>query len=283
VREGLADKAAAAMPVQFAAHVGTTAPTIPTGQPGRAAGHSPQECGPGNAGEGQSYAATNSQSDRKGPPTGLSAGDPPASDSAGSQHPADWDGTVGDCGGNTRLDVIKRQISEALKNKRAIALVGGAADDSTNGPVAQIKKDMEKKYPGVQIQYFTHDQGEELAQWLREQGQVYGSNNVAVIGHSWGGDTAATVVAHGVNVGALVTIDPVSNFPPDLGDVKANARNWININANPDRAKRAAEGSGPGNWIAGLGGAWNDDPKDYADHHYNANINHAGVWELLPP
>jgi pimeloyl-ACP methyl ester carboxylesterase len=181
------------------------------------------------------------------------------------------------------LDVIKRQISEALKNKRAIALVGGAADDSTNGPVAQIKKDMEKKYPGVQIQYFTHDQGEELAQWLREQGQVYGSNNVAVIGHSWGGDTAATVVAHGVNVGALVTIDPVSNFPPDLGDVKANARNWININANPDRAKRAAEGSGPGNWIAGLGGAWNDDPKDYADHHYNANINHAGVWELLPP
>ncbi len=101
--------------------------------------------------------------------------------------------------------------------------------------------------------------------------------------HSWGGDTAATVVAHGAKVGALITIDPVSHFPPDLGDVKANTKNWININANPNQAKKEGEGNGPGNLIAGLGGAWNDDPKDYATHHYNANINHGGVREILPP
>ena len=41
VREGLADKAAAAMPMQFAAHVGTTAATVSTGQTGRAAAEKP--------------------------------------------------------------------------------------------------------------------------------------------------------------------------------------------------------------------------------------------------
>ena len=80
VREELADKAAAALPVQFAAPVGTIAPTVGTGQTAVAAGDRPQGRGPGNADEGQSRAATNSQSDNKGPSTGLSAaGDPPSS------------------------------------------------------------------------------------------------------------------------------------------------------------------------------------------------------------
>ena len=68
-----------------------------------------------------------------------------------------------------------------------------------------------------------------------------------------------------------------------MRDVKANARNWTNINANPDNFKRTEEDGGIGNWIAGLGGAWNDDPKDYADRHYHANINHADIWGLFLP
>ena len=54
VREGLADKAAAAMPMQFGAHVGTTAATVSTGQTGMAAGDRPRGCGLGSVGEGQS-------------------------------------------------------------------------------------------------------------------------------------------------------------------------------------------------------------------------------------
>jgi hypothetical protein len=59
VRERLADKAAAAMPAQFAAPVGTTAAVVGTGQTGLAAGNSPQGRGSGSAGEGQSRTPAN--------------------------------------------------------------------------------------------------------------------------------------------------------------------------------------------------------------------------------
>jgi hypothetical protein len=59
VREGLADRAAAAMPAQFAAPVGTTAATVGTGQTGMAAGDAPQGRGQKNSGEGQSRAPAN--------------------------------------------------------------------------------------------------------------------------------------------------------------------------------------------------------------------------------
>ena len=206
------------------------------------------------------------------PLSGLAAGDAPGS--------SDLDGTHGDYGDNTKLEVIKKQIYEALKGKKAIAIVGGAGDKWFSESILQFLKDIKNKYPGAKVEYFTHDQDDELKKWLNEQGKTYGSDSVGLIGHSWGGDTAATVVAHGAKVGALITIDPVSHFPPNLEDVKANTKNWINVNANPDKVDRAQE-SGPGNIIAGLGGAWNDDPKGYADHHYNANINHADAWKVL--
>jgi len=56
VRERLADKAAAAMPAQFAAPVGTTAAVVGTGQTGLAAGDRPQGRGPGGTGQERSQA-----------------------------------------------------------------------------------------------------------------------------------------------------------------------------------------------------------------------------------
>jgi hypothetical protein len=59
VRERLADKAAAAMPVQFAAPVGTTAAVVGTGQTGLAAGDRPRGSGRENSGGGQSPVSAN--------------------------------------------------------------------------------------------------------------------------------------------------------------------------------------------------------------------------------
>jgi len=300
VRERLADKAAAAMPAQFAAPVGTTAAVVGTGQTGLAAGDRPRDSGRENSGGGQSRAATNSQSDSKGPSTGLSAGDPPTSGSAGSQHPADWDGTSGQYGDNTRLEAIRQQIYEALKNKKAIAIVGGAGDHWLSQIMEKVTRDMQRQNPGIEIEYFTNDHGEELKKWLEKRGQTYGSDNIAVIGHSWGGGTAMSVLGRGrgVKVGALITIDPVPHdnpIPPDrrrrdsgplppldLGKVRENSGgNWINVNANPDQATRAA-GIGFDNVIAGLGEAYNRGIESYADHYFNANINHGDAGTLLP-
>ena len=277
VRERLADKAAAAMPVQFAAPVGTTAAVVGTGQTGLAAGDSPQGRGSGSAGEGQSRASAGSQ-----------------------QHPADWDGTSGRYGDNTRLEVIRQQIYEALKNKKAIAIVGGAGDHWFSHIIENITSKMQEFNRDIKIKYFTNDQGSDLKEWLEKQGQTYGSDNVAVIGHSWGGGTAMSVLGRGrgVKVGALITIDPVPHdnpIPPDrrrrdsgplppldLGKVRENSGgNWINVNANPDQATRAA-GIGFDNVIAGLGEAYNRGIESYADHYFNANINHGDAGTLLP-
>ena len=246
-----------------------------------AAGDSPQGRGLGSSGEGQSRA-----------PTGSPQG--------GQQHPTDWDGTSGRYGDNTRLEAIRQQIYEALKNKKAIALVGGAGDEWISRIIEEIAKRMQDLNRGIEIKYFTNDQGDELKEWLEKQGQTCGSDNVAVIGHSWGGGTAMSVLGRGrgVKVGALITIDPVPHdnpIPPDrrrrdsgplpaldLGKVRENSGgNWINVNANPDEAKRAA-GIGFDNVIAGLGEAYNRGIEGYADHYFNANINHGDAGTLLP-
>ncbi len=225
--------------------------------------------------------------------TGLSGGDHPQGDSfrkprngqsqapADSPHPLGWDGTHGDSGDNIDLGIIRQQIYEALKNKKAIAIVGGAGDKTLGHVMEDVYRDMQRNNKGINIQYFTSDQDKELKAWLEKQGQTYGSDNIAVVGHSWGGDTAAKVVANGTKVGALITIDPVSHFRPERRDVRANTNNWINVNANPNEAKRATDFMSS-NLIAGMGGAWNSWPLGYANYHFNANINHAGAAEVIP-
>lgn len=81
-------------------------------------------------------------------------------------------------------------------------------------------------------------------------------------------------------MGTLVTLDPVSLGTPNYDKVTANSGTWINVNANPDEAKRCAE-SGWGNAAAGFGSSWDDAPKGRVTQHYNANINQAGIYNLL--
>jgi hypothetical protein len=54
--------------------------------------------------------------------------------------------------------------------------------------------------------------------------------------------------------------DPVGYIRPDLADVAKYAKNWVNINA---------QGGGItfGNFVAGIGRAWNDAPFGYANQH----------------
>lgn len=146
----------------------------------------------------------------------------------------------------------------------------------------RINDDVIKKYPNANVEYFTSDEESRLKSWLEEQAGLPGSNAdaVAVIGHSWGGDTAATVVAHGRKVGSLITIDPVSEFSPDLNKVRENSTVWINVNGNPTKEKREEPGL-HGNFWADTFGKWKGDPDGIAHHHYNANVNHGEIRELI--
>jgi len=95
--------------------------------------------------------------------------------------------------------------------------------------------------------------------------------NIRVIGHSYGGDTAATVVSRGHHVDVLVTVDPVGLSRPSLDVVAANSGLWINIDS-------AGGGFSQANIIAYLGGAWDNAPSRYSNRHYRVKLDHADVW-----
>lgn len=188
------------------------------------------------------------------------------------------DDTSGRYGDNAEIAYIRGKIETALAGKSAIARAGGAMDRTMDGPMISMLPYFKPLHPRADVQYFDHADAQGIRDAIARAG---GAANVALVGHSYGGDTAAQVVADGAQVGALVTLDPVSHNPPSFQAVRANAGGvWINVNANPDRSRRAAE-SNMGNFVAGMGGAWDEDPRGSADQYYNANVNHAEIHELM--
>ena len=120
--------------------------------------------------------------------------------------------------------------------------------------------------PGQGAVYFQWDQKEGLATWIdQNKGQV------EVVGHSYGGDTAASVVANGHFVVSLVTIDPVSWIRPDFSAVVGNVGAWTNYNSTSGQFTFA-------NFIAFVGGAWGSGPRDFANRHTDVNnYDHADI------
>ena len=145
------------------------------------------------------------------------------------------------------------------------AFVGGFFDYWTHGPVYDQYLEYIRLNPGAGAAYFTWDQGGALASWIDANGGA-----VSVIGHSYGGDTAASVVAAGHGVNSLTTVDPVGWTRPSYSAVAANSGSWTNLNA-------VGGGWSTPNIIAGIGGAWNSGPSGYATIFRNINQDHAGV------
>jgi len=110
--------------------------------------------------------------------------------------------------------------------------------------------------------YFQWYESDALAQWIDANG-----GNVNVIGHSYGGDMAAEVVAAGHAVNALRTVDPVGWARSNYAYVAANSDSWVNYVA-------AGGGVNWPNFVAGIGGAWNSVP--HADN-FLVNADHVGV------
>ena len=135
----------------------------------------------------------------------------------------------------------------AKQGEGGTAFVGGFFDYWTKGDVWRAYYvHIKAGHAGA---YFTWDQSTDLAGWIEKYGP-----DVVVIGHSWGADTAAHVVASGHTVNELRTVDPVGWARPDFAAVARHARSWINYNATGGR------GTWP-NFVAGIGGAWNNAPS----------------------
>lgn len=168
--------------------------------------------------------------------------------------------------------VEAREVRPLALKTRHIALVGGFFDRTVGrivwGAYNEMKDVALSIGSGLEVRYFTFDQGKELAEWIRERG-----GDVTVIGHSYGADTAASVVTRpGNRVKTLITLDPVGRtFRPDFGAVRANAGEWFNYNAVGGSSFRFP------NFVAGVGGAWNEGPLGHATVFQNVSLDHAAI------
>ena len=135
---------------------------------------------------------------------------------------------------------------------RKTAFVGGLWDDKN-----KFVKFMYQSYGTEKDVYFEHHQKKQLATWIDENNSTF---FITVIGHSYGGNSAARVVASGHPVDILVTVDPVGRFKPDFIKVTKFSGNWLNF---------VATGGGLylNNIVARLGGWYGHKPKGYADQH----------------
>jgi pimeloyl-ACP methyl ester carboxylesterase len=99
---------------------------------------------------------------------------------------------------------------------------------------------------------------------------------INLIGHSYGGDTAADIVEILPNrIHTLITIDPVSriNFP-DYTLIRRNSSLRINVNAVSPVLSN-------GDIAAFFGGSWNDSSKDYSNIHIRAPFTHKQFEEMM--
>ncbi len=104
---------------------------------------------------------------------------------------------------------------------------------------------------------------------------------INLIGHSYGGDTAADIVLDNPGrINLLITVDPVSLFQPDFEKVRKSVRKWININATGERNDRGERRTTGGDLAAGFGRAWNNGPKDYS-YFITALFSHESFDSML--
>lgn len=156
-----------------------------------------------------------------------------------------------------------------------VAFVGGAGDETMSQNVENEYKAFAAKNPNARVAYFTWDQSEDLADWIKSS-----NGEVAIYAHSYGADTAAAVVSSGVQVQMLVTVDPVSRFGvgsifgPSYESVRGNTSQWINVYSTSHQAT-------VGNIISGAGGAWGVSPGNVPHHSIPANDNHEDFSEML--
>ncbi len=154
----------------------------------------------------------------------------------------------------------------------------GGAHDSNSGIVQGYAASFSKNNPGRNALYFSHGQLNKILAAIKKAKCDNPNDPINLVGHSWGGDTAADIAAmlmsSGNLVDLLVTVDPVSRSQPNLSDTTFGARNWMNINAAPS----STNGS---DFIAFLGGKWGNSPAGFADTHFSVNTNHANFRAMM--
>ncbi len=114
--------------------------------------------------------------------------------------------------------------------------VGGGGDDWFSHIVETYHADYARMNPDFACRYFSWTEGDAIRKLLN--GEAKGGH-VALVGHSYGGDTAFWVLKDTPNVDLLVSIDPVGRFQRSWTAIRADAAVWLNVRAEPSSANRS--------------------------------------------
>ncbi|PIR34223.1 MAG: hypothetical protein COV36_01160, partial [Alphaproteobacteria bacterium CG11_big_fil_rev_8_21_14_0_20_44_7] len=190
-------------------------------------------------------------------------------------------GGGGVTGSTAKRKYPKPKVGKPLKVKdprtgkipdRVNIFIGGAGDQTQNHNV-EDSHTLHRDVYGRNY-YFTHDDGDKIKKLIDSLPKFFEIN---VIGHSWGGDTAADVINKSPSrARTLVTVDPVSHGRPDYSEVSKNTDMWINIYAtgNPKT-------SSIGDFSAFIGGHWGNSPESDADIFIEVPVIHEAFDAML--
>lgn len=156
----------------------------------------------------------------------------------------------------------------------SVIFVGGLGDQNS----AIVYKEYERfKFarPDVASRYFSHDENRAIGNYIKT---LSDDAPVTLIGHSWGGDTAAQVALNlPKRITTLITVDPVGNWTPWLHSYDSIANSvgrWIDVDA---------ESSGEptfGDSIARLG-RWGTGPAGAAHNFFSLDEHHDNFSHML--
>ncbi len=191
--------------------------------------------------------------------------------------PEDWDNRMPHDAHNIPT-LAKAQMLLALASPQPMETFHKYRDDQTDNHIVLNSSPLQTA-TGSNY-YFTHDSnsGGRNSQIQDFIDSLPEGTTVNIIGHSWGGDTAANVAVQNPNrVETLVTVDPVSQFnTPDFNDVKTSVRNWVNIYATGKSGRITI-----GDISAFIGGSWGTKPNRYATVPLTSDTNHEDFDSML--
>jgi pimeloyl-ACP methyl ester carboxylesterase len=103
------------------------------------------------------------------------------------------------------------------------------------------------------------------------------SEDINLIGHSYGGDSAGNICAHYKrSIKLLITVDPVGKTKETtMVLIKSNCKYWVDINAEGVSSFNLS------NIIAGIGDDWDDTPKNYATVYAEVPFNHEDFGPMM--
>lgn len=165
----------------------------------------------------------------------------------------------------------------AAKRQVYKIFIGGGGDHWISGIVSSYETEYARLNPDVHTKYFSWTQSASLATYMY---LIPTAANVTIVGHSYGGDSAFSLLRWSRTVNVLISIDPVGRIQVPWSIARAGATRWLNVLAEPTEARRTSDDT-----IAWLGGKYGRPPApgqaNAPDYSYTVDATHGAFRTMM--